>query len=151
MVYSELGQGTTFKIYLPLTEVPAEDGRGRKDRRSHSAAPRPKLLCEDEGRDLRKLVRSMLTKNGYQILEAETPLRALEICREHQEPIHLLLTDIVMPQISGFDLAREVVAMRPDIKVLYMSGYGDNRVERQMGVRPVLRRSAHKPFTVIAS
>lgn len=145
MVYSEVGQGTTFKIYLPLTEVPAEltaaESRTLDLRGSETV-----LLCEDEPA-IRKLVQSMLSKHGYRVLEAETPQRALEICRQYNGPIHLLLTDIVMPAISGFDLAREVVATRPKTKVLYMSGYTDNRI----GASWVFEASTpflHKPFTV---
>ena len=107
MVYSELGQGTTFKIYLPLTEAPAEtaatEGKALQMRGTETV-----LVCEDDA-PIRKLVYSTLTKHGYRVLEADGPQRALEICRQSGDKIDLLLTDIVMPQISGFELAREVV------------------------------------------
>ncbi len=145
MVYSELGHGTTFKIYLPLTEMPAEitDVQGSA---LQLCGTETVLLCEDDAA-IRKLVLSTLGKSGYRVLEAETPQRALEICRGYQEPIDLLLTDIVMPQINGFEVAREVRAMRSQTKVLYMSGYTDNRLSNSWvfdSSTPFLQ----KPFTV---
>jgi two-component system cell cycle sensor histidine kinase/response regulator CckA len=144
MVYSEVGKGTTFKIYFPLTAVPGE---------SSSAAVHPPemggtetiLLCEDEI-SIRKLVRAMLVKFGYQVIEAETPERAVEITRTSPDPIHLLLTDIVMPQINGFDLAHKVQGMRPQVKVLFMSGYTDNQVSRSWVLDPGTP-FIQKPFT----
>ncbi len=147
MVYSELGQGTTFKIYLPLTEAPSEttapEGRALPLRGTETV-----LVCEDDA-PIRKLVYSTLTKHGYRVLDADDPLRALQICREYSGQIDLLLTDIVMPKISGFELAREVVALRPQIKLLYMSGYTDNRISASWVFDPATP-FLHKPFTVSA-
>ncbi len=145
MVYSELGHGTTFKIYLPLTEMPVEMTEAQGSA-LHLRGSETVLLCEDDAA-IRKLVLSTLGKSGYRVLEAETPQRALEICRGYQEPIDLLLTDIVMPQINGFEVAREVRAMRSQTKVLYMSGYTDNRLSNSWvfdSSTPFLQ----KPFTV---
>jgi PAS domain S-box-containing protein len=144
MVYSELGQGTTFKVYLPLTEVPAEMAAA-ESQAVQLRGTETVLLCEDEAA-IRKLVLSMLTKIGYRVLEAETPQKALEICRTFGGEIHLLLTDIVMPKISGFELSNEVTATRPDTKVLYMSGYTDNRVSASWVFDPSMP-FLHKPFT----
>jgi PAS domain S-box-containing protein len=144
MVYSEPGQGTTFKVYFPLSEVPAEISVAE----SAGAALRGHetiLLCEDEG-GIRKLVRSMLMKSGYRVLEAESPHRAIEIARESSEPIHLLLTDVVMPHMSGFELARELARLRPEMKVLYTSGYTDNRLSGSWVLEPGAP-FLHKPFT----
>ena len=147
LVYSELGHGTTFKIYLPLTEMPAEMAA------SELQSPQLRgtetvLVCEDEIA-IRKLVMSTLSKNGYRVLEADTPKRALEIVSEYRGPIDLLFTDIVMPHISGFELARDVVARRPETKVLYMSGYTDNRISGSWVFDPSTP-FLQKPFTVKA-
>jgi hypothetical protein len=125
-VYSEPGIGTTFKIYLPMAEGPVE-----------FSAPEPSLtglrgtesvlLCEDEA-VIRRLVRSMLERQGYTVIEAETPRKAMEIARDQRWTIDLLLTDVVMPETSGVELAKFVQQVRPEIKVLYMSGYTDNRI-----------------------
>jgi len=103
------------------------------------------LLCEDEA-GIRKLVRNMLINRGYRVLEAETPHRAIEIAHKFAEPIHLLLTDVVMPHMSGFDLARELCASRPTMKVLYTSGYTDNSMTGNWVLQPGAP-FLHKPFT----
>jgi PAS domain S-box-containing protein len=125
-VYSEPGRGTTFKVYLPLVETLAElteaDARLAGMRGSETV-----LLCEDE-EHIRKLVETMLTRQGYRVLVADSSDHAVEIARERAREIDLLLTDIVMPRTSGIDLARAVRRIRPEIKVLLMSGYTDNRV-----------------------
>src|SRR6202167_3587190 len=144
MVYSEAGKWSTFKLYLHMAEglaVMAEtNGRVEELRGSETV-----LLCEDEER-IRKLVYAMLAKQGYKVLEAATPEAAMRMAREYAGPIDLLLTDIVMPQMSGFELAKSVFETRPEIKVLYMSGYTDNRVNTGWVLEanvPFL----HKPFT----
>ena len=111
MVYSEPGQGTTFKIYFPAVEVPVEVD-SREDRAGQMRGNETILLCEDE-EGIRKLVHKMLARQGYRVLEAETPDQALEVARQHGEAIDLLLTDIVMPRMSGFDLAKAVRDLRP--------------------------------------
>jgi PAS domain S-box-containing protein len=144
MVYSEEGRGTTFKLYFPMAEAPAEGvaaNRGILELRGSETV----LLCEDEGR-IRKLVLAMLIKHGYKVLEAETPELAIGLARDHSGPIDLLLTDIVMPQISGNDLAKTVQELRPKVKVLYMSGYTDNRVNASWVLDPDVP-FLHKPFT----
>jgi CheY-like chemotaxis protein len=123
-VYSEPGQGTTFKIYLP--EAPAaREAAPEASEEPSGALPRGTetvLVAEDE-RSLRRLIRELLTTLGYQLLEAADGNEALRISREYDKPIHLLLTDSVMPFMNGWDLARQVTAARPETRVLYMSGY----------------------------
>jgi PAS domain S-box-containing protein len=147
MVYSEDGKGSTFKLYFPMAEgsaVMAEaNGRGEELRGNETV-----LLCEDEER-IRKLVYAMLAKQGYKVLEAGAPDAAMRMAREHAGRIDLLLTDIVMPQMSGFELAKSVFEMRPEIKVLYMSGYTDNRVNAGWVLEPDVQ-FLHKPFTAAA-
>jgi PAS domain S-box-containing protein len=128
-VYSELGRGTTFKIYLPKIEE--EVPNHTFDRRADSA-PIPRgseviLLVEDE-KGVRELARQYLEMSGYTVIEAEDGHTALELSGMHAGPIHLLMTDVVMPGISGCELAERISRMRPGIKILYMSGYTDHSV-----------------------
>ncbi len=134
MVYSEVGKGTTFRIFFPMAVVP-EDFATAGERPSEMRGSETILLCEDEVA-IRKLVHSMLTKQGYRVIQADTPDEAIQICRSAGQDIHLLLTDIVMPQTSGFDLARAIREICPQVKVLYMSGYTDNQVSRSWVLDP---------------
>jgi len=147
MVYSEVDKGTTFKLYFPMAEASAvmaeTNGRVEELRGTETV-----LLCEDEER-IRKLVSAMLAKQGYKVLESEAPATAMRMAYEYAGPIDLLLTDIVMPQMSGFELAKSVCEMRPEIKVLYMSGYTDNRVNASWVLEPNVP-FLHKPFTAAA-
>ena len=121
-VYSEPELGTTFKIYLPRTD---EAARGEKPTTGLAASLRGTetiLLVEDE-EPLRELTRDLLVNSGYTVLSAEQPADAIEIAHQHKGPIHLLLTDVVMPGMSGQALARKLAPARPDMRVVYMSGY----------------------------
>jgi two-component system cell cycle sensor histidine kinase/response regulator CckA len=121
-VYSEPGLGTNFKIYLPRTNERAKGEKATHRRVSTFGGTETILLVEDEER-LRELTRALLVDRGYTVLSAEHPADALELARQYMGPIHLLLTDVVMPGISGLSLARKLAAPRPDMKVVYMSGY----------------------------
>ncbi len=142
-VYSELGHGTTFKIYLPMMEVPAEatpQASAAVERHGSETV----LVCEDEPW-IRKLVVTMLAKQGYRVLESESPEQALEIAAG-PGTIHLLVTDVVMPGMNGFELARRIQEVRPGIRTLYMSGYTDSHLSRGWVIGkniPFLQ----KPFT----
>jgi len=144
MVYSEPGQGTTFKIYFPTVEVPVEFTNG-EDRPGQMRGTETILLCEDE-EGIRKLVHKMLARQGYRVLEAETPEQALEVARQHGQAIDLLLTDLVMPHLSGLELAKAVRDLRPAAKVVYMSGYTDNRITHNWVLDPETA-FLQKPFT----
>jgi two-component system, cell cycle sensor histidine kinase and response regulator CckA len=87
------------------------------------------LLVEDD-EALRQLIAELLSENGYDVLVAEEPANALRIAERHEGAIHLLLTDVVMPQMHGQDLARQVQERRPDLRVLYMSGYSNDSIPR---------------------
>jgi PAS domain S-box-containing protein len=125
-VFSEPGNGATFKIYFPCTD---ED----PDSMQLTAAPRTLqgtetvLLVEDE-EQLRALGNQILTKSGYNVIVATDALHALVICEKYEGPIHLLLTDVVMPVMNGRDLAERAARLRPSMKVLYVSGYTDNTI-----------------------
>jgi signal transduction histidine kinase/ActR/RegA family two-component response regulator len=148
-VYSEPGQGTTFKIYLPQVkeevvavqeEAPVRV-RGRRE-------PKTVLLAEDE-ESLRLLMREFLETLGYTVLEAGGGSEAIRLAEQHDGPIALLMTDVVMPGMSGRALAEEVAAKRPDIKVLYVSGYTDSAIV-QHGVLEADMMFLQKPFTLEA-
>jgi len=121
-VYSEPGQGTTFRIYLPRIEEAPRPEKPRPDSGKNFRGTETILLVEDN-EDLRELTSSLLTAGGYRVLEAETPDEALQNARSHAGPIHLLLTDVVMPGINGRELADQLTSLRPELKVIYMSGY----------------------------
>ncbi len=124
-VSSEPGKGTTFQIYLPRVDVPVEPekvvARGGGPRQASETV----LLVEDQ-EDVRKLARSVLETSHYRVLEAAGGAEALALAREHAGPIHLMLTDVVMPGMTGKELAGHLKPLRPEMKVLYMSGYTEN-------------------------
>lgn len=144
-VDSEIGRGTTFKIYLPRVDELRESQP--IERRAPDWARRPctVLLVEDE-ESLRKLTRTTLAELGHSVLEASDAFKALEIAGETTGGIDLLLTDVVMPGMSGRALADKLTALRPSIRVLYMSGYTDGAVARH-GVLESGISILRKPFT----
>jgi PAS domain S-box-containing protein len=184
-VETELGRGTTFRIYLPKVEAtaqvappptrpapprampgappaaPVAPPPGRVQPEPVRVAARPLepavvseavpqraetiLLVEDALR-VRAVVREILEMNGYNVLEARHGVEALEISERHQAPIHLMVTDVVMPQMSGRELAQRLQPLRPDMKVLYMSGYTDDAIVRH-GVLGAGMAFLSKPFT----
>jgi hypothetical protein len=128
-VYSEPGVGTTIKVYFPRTEGRPQAANASSSRASHSRGTETILLVEDEER-VRVLARVILERHGYRVLEAQSGGDALLICEQHSATIHALLTDVVMPRMSGRQLAERLGVLRPAMKVLYMSGYTDDSVVR---------------------
>ncbi len=126
-VSSEPSKGTSFKIFLPRLSAtgPAIPPEPSVSTGKPEQAFETILLVEDES-SLRNLSRQYLKNQGYTVLEAAEGAAAIQICHSHPGPIHLLLTDLIMPGINGRELARRVCAMRPETKVLYMSGYTEN-------------------------
>jgi two-component system, cell cycle sensor histidine kinase and response regulator CckA len=110
-----------------------------------SEGPETILLVEDD-EGVRKLVREVLDNEGYRLLEAANGVAALSICAQYEKPIHLLLTDVVMPEMSGSELANRLAAVRPEVKVLYMSGYTDDVIVHH-GVLDERTEFIQKPFT----
>lgn len=147
MVYSEPGHGTVFKIYFPaadqVPEQSAEVGETRRDRGTGTI-----LLVEDEDQ-VRSLTSSILSRHGYRVLTAASGAEALQIAREHSEPIHLLLTDVVMPGMNGGALAQEMRRLRPEIRILYMSGYTDASITGEAAFAGDVAY-IEKPFTSAA-
>ena len=148
-VYSELGKGTAVKVYLPLVGG-ADLGNvdsGAIERRPLRGTETI-LLVDDDDR-VRSLIRTILKKYGYNVLEAQGGGDALLLCEQHPETIHLLLTDVVMPRMSGRQLAERLRLVRPDMKVLYMSGYTDDAVVRH-GILSATIAFIQKPITPAA-
>jgi PAS domain S-box-containing protein len=144
-VYSEIGLGTTFKIYLPLAGEGAQVYKPCTDVEEAMQGSETILLAEDE-EVVRRLVHEVLKSYGYNVLEAGHGGGAFLICERHQEPIHLLLTDVVMPEMSGRELAERLAQLRPEMKVLYMSGYTDDAIVHH-GVLAANAPFIQKPFT----
>jgi CheY-like chemotaxis protein len=143
-VYSEPGRGTSFKIYLPRVDAAAEGvavaagapvGRGTET-----------VLLAEDAAAVRAVAKQVLERQGYTVLEAPDGEVALHLAKRHSGPIHLLLTDVVMPGMSGRQLADQLAGARPDMRVLYASGYTDDSVVRH-GVLEEGTPYLQKPFT----
>jgi len=149
-VYSEPGRGTSFKVYLPrVWDEQTTPGRDRRvEGKSLPQGTETVLLVEDE-KGVRELAREYLEMTGYTVIEAENGHTALELAALHSGPIHLLMTDVVMPGISGRELSERVKTIRPDIRVLFMSGYTDQAVVHH-GILETDAVLLQKPFTVAA-
>ena len=144
--YSEPGQGSTFKVYLPRVEEEVEETKPKAPVAVSTRGNETVLVVEDE-EPLRKLAREFLEANGYRALEAGCGEEALRLAEKFEGPIHLLMTDMVMPGMSGRELAERLGASRPETKVLYMSGYTDDAMVHQRGFHPG-RLFLQKPFTL---
>jgi len=145
-VYSEPGKGATFKIYLPRVEQAVEQTEARPALADLPRGSETILLVEDEGA-LRELARESLQMLGYAVLPARHGKEALQLGRRHTGPIHLLVTDVVMPEMNGRELAGRLAGLRSDVKALYMSGYAGEAVVRH-GVLDNGNAFLQKPFTV---
>jgi PAS domain S-box-containing protein len=145
-VESEPGQGATFAVYLPQVEEPLPEPEQVEPPQAHKGGAETILLVEDEAL-LRTMVSDFLEGSGYHVLEAANGTEAIRIAEEHTEPIHLLLTDVVMPGINGQVLAERLTADRPETKVLFMSGYIDDAVVRREMLDPDMQ-FLQKPFTL---
>ena len=143
--YSEPGRGTTFKIYLPQAEGTV-DRQSRDGQRAGIARGSETLLLVEDQKELRELVREMLEMNGYTVVAAGDGLEALEICQRHEGRIDLMLSDVVMPQMGGRELAQRLATLRPEMKVLYMSGYTSNAIVHH-GILDPGTMLLQKPFT----
>lgn len=148
-VYSEPGQGTTFKIYLPehdKKEPSASDSENEKPFYTGNNGTETILLVEDEPAIL-KMTSMMLEKEKYKVLKTSNPEEAIDFAYKHKNEIHLLITDVVMPDMTGLELAKRVQALNPDIKCLFMSGYTANVIAHH----GVLENGLHfiqKPFSI---
>jgi CheY-like chemotaxis protein len=144
-VDSEPGRGSTFRVYLPRTERPAEAVTWAAPRAARYARVETVLLVEDEA-GVRGLARRMLEQAGYRVLDAANGLDAAVIFAQHRGAIDLLVTDVIMPGMSGLDLFRRLAIDQPALKVVYISGYATEAMARQLEHD---RGNSHvqKPFT----
>jgi nitrogen-specific signal transduction histidine kinase/CheY-like chemotaxis protein len=142
---SERGRGTTFTIYLPRIAAPVAEA---EEKRAEPESPRGSetVLVVEDDEIVREVTCQALRRYGYQVIEAANGGEALLACERHQGPIPLMITDVVMPQMSGRELAARLQQLRPEMRVLYMSGHTDDAVFRHGLVDPA-RFFLQKPFT----
>jgi two-component system cell cycle sensor histidine kinase/response regulator CckA len=145
-VYSEPGQGTTFKIYLPRHAAKAEQTLKTGAAEPIDCGHETILLVEDE-QAIRKMTAMMLTRQGYTVLQAGTPGEAIRLAEAHPGKINLLMTDVVMPEMNGRDLAKNILSLHPSIKRLFMSGYTANVIAHH-GVLDEGVNFIQKPFSM---
>jgi PAS domain S-box-containing protein len=143
-VYSEVSRGTTFKIYLPRVDEGAQDYKRSAEVEESLYGTETILVAEDDER-LRNLVREVLEGYSYKVLLAANGSVALSIFERQEEPVHLLLTDVIMPGMSGRELADRLTRLHPEIKTLYMSGYTDDAIVHH-GVLDADTSFIQKPF-----
>jgi two-component system, cell cycle sensor histidine kinase and response regulator CckA len=147
-VYSEPGQGTTFRVYLPQLLAAAKPIEKVATEAAAPGGSETILLVEDEN-IVRGLARKILEQSGYSVLDARGGEEAIRLCQERSEPIHLLLTDVVMPETSGREIAERLTTLRPTTRVLFMSGYTDEAIVHH-GVLDSNVEFIQKPFTPMA-
>ena len=145
-VQSRVGHGTTFYIYLPRA---TDLGKPAPIQPATMASGNETILLVEDDDRVRALVSNLLRKNGYTVLLASAGDQALEIAARHRGRIHLLLTDVVMPGLNGRILSERLTVVRPDTRVLYMSGYSDDAILRH-GVRKAAAHFIQKPFSIDA-
>jgi two-component system cell cycle sensor histidine kinase/response regulator CckA len=143
-VETQVGSGSTFTVYLPRTEAPAEEPKTSEPMRVESNGCEVILLAEDED-NIREPAREVLESRGYTVLEARDAIQALEVSRGWNGPIHLLVSDVVMPGMSGSQLAAALDKERPETHVLFISGYSEDAIA-QHGVLHAGRSFLQKPF-----
>ena len=145
-VSSEPGKGTTFEIYLPRFSERAAPEPAASEPAASAPAGATVLLVEDEPA-IMNMVRNLLVRQGYRVLSASSPTKAIEIAGRHGETIDLLLTDMVMPEMNGRDLARNLPSLHPQLRCLFMSGHSDEMLAKQGIIDPGVQ-FIQKPFTM---
>src|SRR5262249_10828280 len=144
-VYSELGKGTSFKIYLPrVDEKQTQPGAPNKPVAEIPAGTETILLTEDE-QDVREIAREFLESGGYKVIEAQNGKDAIQLAAQHGDKIDLLLTDMVMPGITGQELAVRLQREHPGLAVVFMSGYSEHAATEMANADPSVRLMT-KPF-----
>jgi len=147
LVYSEPGKGTTFKIYLPRVDEPLEDWGEMPVEGTELPRGSETILIVEDFEEVRQLAAEVLERQGYKVLEAANGEETLNICEKHEGQIHLMVTDVVMPGMSGRELADRIKSFHPEVKVLYTSGYADDTIIHY-GVRRDGVNFLQKPFTM---
>lgn len=144
-VQSEPGRGTTFTIYFPRVDEPSEAIGAAPVSLAAAGGSETILLVEDE-ESVRQLIRDTLASRGYCVLEAANGQNALALAAAHSETIHLVITDVIMPGLSGHELVQQLLPARPNTKVLYLSGYAEDAIATQPAQGP--KAFLQKPFTL---
>ena len=142
---SELGKGTVFRVYLPQVDPPLEEPSRQREKLAAVPAGSATIMVVEDERAFRDLLHDGLQSRGYQVLVASNGVEALRIAEEHAGPIRLLITDVIMPQMSGPELAKCLTEVRGNLDVLYMSGYTDDRLGAMAGTNGELAW-IQKPF-----
>lgn len=125
-VDSQVGRGTTFKVYLPRAEAEMMPATPRPEARTAMPAGQETILVVEDDATIRKLIHDVLHRQGYTLLRAQNGQEALGLSSRHTGPLHLLLTDVILPGMSGKELAAQLSQSHPDLKVIFMSGYTDD-------------------------
>jgi PAS domain S-box-containing protein len=147
-LYSELGVGTIFKVFLPLSAEPMQRIEPVRAKVPEAGRGGETILLVEDSAALRELTRVILTRHGYNILEAEDGVAAMEVSRDFQGNIHLLLSDVVMPRMRGPHLAQQIVKQRPEIAVVFLSGYTEEVISQSDGITGF--SLVEKPYTADA-
>jgi two-component system cell cycle sensor histidine kinase/response regulator CckA len=146
-VYSERGLGTSFTIYLPIaSDLPELPARRAPERPHGLVGSETILVCEDDD-FVRAYIEAILTEHGYRVLATGEPTKALDLASSHNGPIEVLVTDVVMPRLSGPELVEQLATVRPDLKVVFLSGYTAETVRDRLPADSIFLQ---KPFTDIA-
>ncbi len=141
---SDIEEGTEFQIFFPVVDQPVEEESGKKEAATLPRGDETVLLVEDET-EVRELAARMLRLQGYTVLDAAQGGEALLLCEQHDGPIHLLITDVIMPKMGGTDLAKRLQAIKPEMRILYISGFASNIINRESGDEE--KAFLAKPFT----
>lgn len=144
-VHSVAGKGTTFKVYFPCVQDTFEQSPKLPQGYSNEHGSETILLVEDEF-VVRNLVNNVLTQNGYNVIDVDSGEAAIAVCRTYPETIHMLLTDMIMPKMDGIELRNDILEERPNIKVLFMSGYTGDALSNEM-ISKSGSAFIEKPFT----
>jgi CheY-like chemotaxis protein len=147
--YSEPGHGTVFKVFLPKVDVAQEVGAAGRRRASVLLARGETILVAEDDNALRYVACRALRTFGYRVLEARNGREALDVCERHEGPIHVVVSDLVMPEMSGSELADRIAARHAGIKVLLMSGYAGDEAARRKIARAGIA-FIEKPFAADA-
>jgi two-component system, cell cycle sensor histidine kinase and response regulator CckA len=142
-VYSELGKGSTLKIYLPAADREPDPPPAAEPA---AAVGSETIMVVEDDESVRELVRLMLEGRGYAVLTVEDAEEAARVCRERPGEVDLLLTDVVMPEVGGRDLAERLAEISPSMRILFMSGYSDEAVYGHGEISPNAA-FIEKPFT----
>ena len=145
-VESEAGRGTAFRVYLPVVEQGVIRMRPERTTDAKVAGGSETILIAEDEPDLRELTRIFLQDYGYKVIEAASAEQAIQLAEVFAGPIHLLLTDVIMPGMSGRQLAERILSKRPQTKIIYMTGYTDDMVVQHKVLEPGVHL-LQKPFT----